>query len=361
MKNIKLDSINKIPASTWSWLKINRASLETAVNSELTDCLKITESTSGIKIYRGTDSSCSETAVLEKSLPPMETPSTKTVTDFLNSDLKFTTAIITEEKAPQKIVMEFNQKDNQNYSGREIIIAEEGTDLTLIMIFSSMPYDSTFCATQTKIWAKKGAKVHLVKVQLFGQKSIHLDDSVFFAEDESSIKMTQIELGGEKTFTGVTSFLSGESSAFLLNTAYIAQKNQILDINQNVIMNGKNTNTAIKVNGVLKDQAIKTYRGTIDFQRGCAGAKGDEQEETLLLSPQSINKSIPVILCDEEDVEGTHGSTCGKLGSDELFYFQSRGITENDAEKIMTKAKILGTASEIPSLQIQEKIASFIE
>ena len=90
-------------------------------------------------------------------------------------------------------------------------------------------------------------------------------------------------------------------------------------------------------------------------------AKGDEQEETLLLSPQSINKSIPVILCDEEDVEGTHGSTCGKLGSDELFYFQSRGITENDAEKIMTKAKILGTASEIPSLQIQEKIASFIE
>ena len=115
------------------------------------------------------------------------------------------------------------------------------------------------------------------------------------------------------------------------------------------------------VKGVVADDAVKVYRGTIDFQRGCAGATGDEQEETLLLSPTAINKSIPVILCDEEDVSGTHGATIGRLSAEELFYMQSRGISEQEAKRMMSRAKIASVAHFVGDECVANEIEAFLD
>ena len=69
--------------------------------------------------------------------------------------------------------------------------------------------------------------------------------------------------------------------------------------------------------GVLQGGAKKIYRGTIDFKNGSAGAVGDEKETVLLLSDDVVNQTIPLILCSEEDVQGNHGASIGKL-DDEL-------------------------------------------
>ena len=65
--------------------------------------------------------------------------------------------------------------------------------------------------------------------------------------------------------------------------------------------------------GVLQGGAKKIYRGTIDFKNGSAGAVGDEKETVLLLSDDVVNQTIPLILCSEEDVQGNHGASIGKL------------------------------------------------
>ena len=63
----------------------------------------------------------------------------------------------------------------------------------------------------------------------------------------------------------------------------------------------------------------KTFRGTIDFRCGSSGSVGDEQEDVLLLGENIVNKTIPLILCEEEDVDGRHGATIGRLPEDMLF------------------------------------------
>ena len=52
------------------------------------------------------------------------------------------------------------------------------------------------------------------------------------------------------------------------------------------------------------------------------------------------NKTIPLILCAEEDVNGSHGATIGELDEETLFYYASRGIDKKNAEDIMTKGRI---------------------
>ena len=106
---------------------------------------------------------------------------------------------------------------------------------------------------------------------------------------------------------------------------------------------------------------LETVRGDQALAEYGAGATGDEQEETLLLGEKAVNKSIPMILCGEEDVSGTHGATLGRLGAEELFYFQSRGVSEADAQKIMTKAKVLAVANLINDEATVQKISDFLE
>ena len=113
--------------------------------------------------------------------------------------------------------------------------------------------------------------------------------------------------------------------------------------------------------GTLQDKAVKTYRGSIDFIKGSEGSTGNEYEEVLLLSPYVVNKSIPLILCGEEDIAGEHGSTIGKLGDDTLFYMQSRGIAKREAEMLMARAKIARVASDIPDEATVEKINAYLD
>ena len=67
-------------------------------------------------------------------------------------------------------------------------------------------------------------------------------------------------------------------------------------------------------------------QATIDFQQGCADSTGDEKETVLMLGDDAVNKTVPLILCAEENVVGNHGATIGQLDADTLFYFESRGI-----------------------------------
>ena len=60
----------------------------------------------------------------------------------------------------------------------------------------------------------------------------------------------------------------------------------------------------------------------------------------VLLGDDVENKRIPLILCAEEDVDGSHGATIGELEQGMLFYFESRGISKSQAEKIVAKARL---------------------
>ena len=60
----------------------------------------------------------------------------------------------------------------------------------------------------------------------------------------------------------------------------------------------------------------------------------------LILDDGVVNKSIPIILCGEEDVEGAHGATIGRLDEELIFYMQSRGISEKECYELMAKARI---------------------
>lgn len=307
-KTYTFKEINKIPCLTWNWLKMNRGTAE--VEAE-------------------------ENVVTEKKE-------------------------ITAKKSGEKVLLNFSFEEGKSYLHEQTITAEENAEITVIMDYTSEKNAAGLSQVRTHLIAKPYSKIHLVKVQILGEKYVQIDDTDAVCEDGAFIDVTQIELGGGKVFAQVINDLNGFQSKFASETAFICKDSQVLDMNYVVNHYGQKTDTKMSVKGVVDGNAVKTYRGTIDFKNGCSGATGDEQEETLLMSPSAVNKSIPMILCDEEDVAGTHGATLGRLSAEELFYMQSRGITEEEAKKMMSKAKIISVANCIPDESVKEKIFAFI-
>lgn len=165
--------------------------------------------------------------------------------------------------------------------------------------------------------------------------------------------------------------LAGDKASFKSDVAYMASSEggtgAVIDIDHTVHHFSPDTHCLMHVAGSIAPSAKKMYRGTIDFHKGCKGSKGNETEDVLMLTPQSgkekrpVNRSLPIILCDEEDVEGEHGSTIGRLDESVLFYCQSRGVSEGEAAKMICRAKLERVAALIEDERERQRVQGKID
>lgn len=135
----------------------------------------------------------------------------------------------------------------------------------------------------------------------------------------------------------------------------------MLDLNYIGELRGEKSNIDIEVQGALKDKAKKHFKGTIDFKKGCKKSKGNENESCMLLSDTSRSLALPMLLCSEEDVEGNHSCSSGKVGEKELFYIMSRGVDRKSAIKLIVRAKFNKILENIKNEKLKNEIIYYIE
>ena len=142
----------------------------------------------------------------------------------------------------------------------------------------------------------------------------------------------------------------------MLSTIYLGKEENLIDLNYIAELIGEETETEIEVQGALKDKAKKHFKGTIDFKKGCQKAKGNENEFCMLLSNEARSIALPMLLCEEENVEGNHSTSAGKISNKELFYLMSRGLSKKEAMKLMVRARFNKILEEIKSEKLKEEI-----
>ena len=178
--------------------------------------------------------------------------------------------------------------------------------------------------------------------------------------ENATFELLKLELGAGRVYAGCLTELEGKKSAFDAKIGYYTSVNQKLDMNYTVRHRGKKTESLMEISGVLQDDSAKLFRGTIDFVPGCAGAKGTEREDVLLLGDDIVNQTIPLILCAEEDVEGNHGASMGDLDDATLFYLCSRGLSREEAERMVARARIDALNELVADEAVQKQVQEFM-
>ena len=182
------------------------------------------------------------------------------------------------------------------------------------------------------------SKVIVNYVNLISRNSksfIAIEDNVL---TDSDLEVNLIDLGGDIKVNNYYSNIVGKKAKSTLNNIYIASDNDIVDMNYYVGLTEVYEEGYINVSGVLDDNAHKNFKGIVDFIKGCSKSIGKELEKVTLLSDTCVTKSLPVLLCHEEDVEGAHGVSTGKIDNDKLLYMMSRGISYKEALKLIIKS-----------------------
>ena len=267
-----------------------------------------------------------------------------------------------EDKKSGTLNLEFNlNEEDINLIENIEIDLNTKSKTTIVIKYTSSEDLSYFHNGIIRVNAKKESKTDIIIVNMLNNQSYNFLSIENTLEENGVVNYTVVDFGGITSVTNWYSNVKETGAKANINTIYLGTENQFFDINYISELFGEKTETNIEVQGALKDEAKKNFKGTIDFKRGSKKAKGDENEFCMLLSDTAKSKALPMLLCTEEDVEGNHSTACGKVNNQELFYIMSRGLSYNDAMKLIVKAKFNKIIETIKDEELKEIISNEID
>lgn len=251
--------------------------------------------------------------------------------------------------------------DKDNTESTVIIDAEENSKSEIIIIYRSKENYNIEYKAQCTINAENNSFVKVTKINLMND-SIHFEDvNESFIKDEAECLFSLIDIGAQTSSVKYSGNLEGRNSKNEIKSIYIGSAEKKINNDYECIHRGAKSSSDISVRGALAENAVKKFKGTIDFRRGCSGSKGAEDEYCMLLSDKARSIALPILLCEEEDVSGAHSASSGKIDESKIFYLMSRGLGYNEARKLIVKSQFNEVIDEINDSDLREEIIREID
>ena len=235
--------------------------------------------------------------------------------------------------------------------------AKADSSVTLVQVLRG-DAENGVAASLVRIRAGEGAHVKLVQVQLLGSHARRWNAVAVEEAASARVEQVRVELGGSLSACGTRAMLDHAKAEYDLDAVYYGGKEAVLDYNDVSVHTAKDTLCEMHTAGVLTGHASKILRGTIDFRRGAKRGVGHESEDVLLFSPDARNRTAPLILCGEEEVEGQHAASIGRLDEEKLYYLRSRGLSEAQARRLMVDARFAPALDKIPLPELRAEAAA---
>lgn len=237
------------------------------------------------------------------------------------------------------------------------VVAAPGSSLSLAIALDSPATGAGVVGTRLRVFAGADARVDVSCAQTLDDSWIALDDAGIVLDERARVQVRHTVLGAGRSYTGLDADVRGDDARLDIETRYLGHGAQQRDFNYVAHQRGRRTVCNLDANGVLAGQSEKTLRGTIELVHGCKGSVGSEQETVLLADERAVNRTVPVILCDEDDVAGNHGATIGHVRPEQLLYLASRGISPDEAERLFIAATYQEAAIGAPDERARAAVA----
>lgn len=249
---------------------------------------------------------------------------------------------------PLQAYFRINAK-NMGQFERTLIIADEGSYVHYVEgctapIFTT---DSLHAAV-VEILVKKGARVRYTTIQNWSKNVYNLVTKRMFVEEEGFGEWIDGNLGSKLTMKYPSVYLRGRKARGEVLSLAFAGKDQHQDAGGKAIHLAPETSSVISSKSVSKDGGRTSYRGLLKIVKGAENSKSTVRCDALILDPKSRSDTYPTIAVDEEKVHIGHEAAVSKIGEEQLFYFQSRGISQAQAEVMIVNGFIEPIVRELP-------------
>ncbi|GAA0470308.1 Fe-S cluster assembly protein SufB [Halococcus dombrowskii] len=230
-----------------------------------------------------------------------------------------------------------------------LIIAEENSEVHYIEGCSAPQYSKfNLHSGGVEVFVGENAHVQYSTVQNWSKNTYNLNTKRAICESEGTMEWISGSMGSKATMLYPSTILKGRGATDNHITIAFAGEGQDIDTGAKVYHNAPDTKSTIESKSISKDGGRTNYRGLIHISDGAENSSTSVECDALMFDNESTSDTMPYMEIEESKVDVAHEATVGKIGDEDVFYLQSRGLDDDDAKQMIVAGFIEPITEELP-------------
>jgi Fe-S cluster assembly protein SufB len=239
--------------------------------------------------------------------------------------------------------------ENMGQFERTLIIADEGSFVHYIEGCTAPTYSSdSLHSAVVELIALPGAKIRYTTIQNWSKNVYNLVTKRAMAHKNATVEWIDGNLGSKLTMKFPAVYLVGEGARGEILSVAFSGSGQHQDAGAKIVHAAPHTTSIVTSKSISKDGGRSSYRGLVKVHKGAVGSKCSVRCDALLLDEKSRSDTYPTMEIDESDVSMGHEASVSKIGEEQLFYLQSRGLSEQEATMMIVNGFFEPFTKELP-------------
>ncbi len=230
-----------------------------------------------------------------------------------------------------------------------LIIAEKGSKIHYIEGCSAPKYAHfNLHSGAVEVFVGEDAHVQYSTVQNWSKNTYNLNTKRAIVEKGGRMEWISGSMGSKTTMLYPATILNGRGASDNHIAIAFASEGQDIDNGAKVYHNAPETTSTIVSKSISRGGGRTNYRGLVRIARGATGSSSSVECDALMFDADSVSDTMPHIEIAESDVTVAHEATVGKIGDEDVFYLQSRGLAADQAKQLIVSGFIEPIMSELP-------------
>jgi len=248
------------------------------------------------------------------------------------------------------------------FFSRTLIMAEPGSQVSFMdELLSDDLKAQSLVSRSVEVVARDGAQVQYVALQRLGKGAFYQASQRTLAQRDSTLDTLNLSLGATTTRVDLNADLLGPGANSDMLGLYFGDGDQHFDHNTSQDHVAPNTSSDLLYKGALDGSSRSVFRGVIRVHPGAQKTDAYQTNRNLILSDHARSDSLPNLEIQADDVKCSHGATVGQLDAESRFYLMSRGLTREQAERLVVLGFLGEVLSRLPLGGVATKVTRVIE
>jgi len=243
-----------------------------------------------------------------------------------------------------------------------LIVAEANSSVTYVDNYvSGQATDAITHNGVAEVFVKDGAVVRFASIHNLNDQATDVTYRRAVLGQDARVEWTIGELHMGDAVSDTNSILRGNGSSSDAKVICVGTNKQRLNITTRATHFGKSSDSDMITRAVMRDEATAIINGITKIEHGATHANGEQTERVLMLSPKARGDANPILLIDEDEVTAGHAASVGQVNKEQVFYLMSRGLSKEQAEKLIIYGFLAPVVNIIPIKKVEEQLRVLVE
>lgn len=218
-------------------------------------------------------------------------------------------------------------------------------------------------AENVEIIVGEGANLTVVSLQEWTDEAVHLASHFARIARDAKLKHIVVSLGGRVVRVNPSTHLAEQGGDVEALGLYFSDAGQHLEQQVFVHHDAPHTRSRVTYKGALQGEGARSvWVGDVLIGNAATGTDSYEQNRNLVLTDGTRADSVPNLEIETGDIEGAgHASATGRFDDEQLFYLQARGITEDEARRLVVRGFLAEVVQQIGDTELEERLMGALE